>query len=450
MKKILFYLIAVLFFTSCKTQNISGVSDNNQQNTSSDFTQKHDYYQPNRLKYIDENYLPQIGYSQLSASSWVFAPPIIYLDQNNTLTLTFDEISDNKKDYYYSFILCDAMWQPCDLLQSEYIQVFFEDQITSFQFSRNTLVNYVHYTLTFPNENMQPTKSGNYLLHVWYYNGNEKVTALTKRFYISENKINIQANIRNATAIEYRNYQHEIDFSIFKNNVEIIDPYKNLTVVLQQNGRYDNCIKNLKPSLIRGDELIYDFENENIFDANNEFRRFDIQSLNYYTDKISKIERRDQMIHVYLKTDFRRPYQQYISTDDINGRFLIKNEDGKDIDTESEYVWVHFLLSYDYPLNEGSIFLQGAFTNWGFNEKYKLNYDYKLKGYSDSLLLKQGYYNYQYVYLKDTEASADAAFIEGRHAEADNDYTIYVYYREPGEYYDRLIGVRSYNSKNKK
>ena len=104
-------------------------------------------------------------------------------------------------------------------------------------------------------------------------------------------------------------------------------------------------------------------------------------------------------------------------------------------------------MKYDAPLTEGSVYLQGAITQWGYNPLYKLKYDYNKQGYADSLLLKQGYYNYQYVYLKDGESSADAAYIEGRHSEADNDYTIYVYYREPGELFDRLIGVQISNSK---
>jgi len=126
----------------------------------------------------------------------------------------------------------------------------------------------------------------------------------------------------------------------------------------------------------------------------------------------------------------------------VNGRFLIKNDDGNDTDLESEYVWVHFFLGYDAPVLEGSLYLMGGFTDWNCSDAYKLDYSYKLKGYSDSLLLKQGYYNYHYVLLGTGTAVADETFIEGRHAEADSDYTIYVYYREPGELWDRLLGIQ--------
>lgn len=436
---------------SCRTTNpVSGTVSNTDSTSAKHETinkNADDYYQPSRIKYTDEVYVQSIKSVQLHSSEWVFGPPIIWLGKQNQLTLSFDELTDNKKDYYFTFILCDAMWNFVDLPQMDYIDGFFEDPLTSFQFSVNTLINYVHYSVNFPSENMKPKKSGNYILQVYYYENNEKKTVLTKRFFVAENLVGITSDIKMATNIELRNYQHEIDFTINKSGTEIVDPYRNLTVILQQNGRTDNLITDLRPKLVKGDELEYNYENGNIFDANNEFRHFDIKSITYNTDRIGSILKKDGVFHVYLKTDFRRPFERYLSEEDINGRLLIKNDDGKDSNLESEYVWVHFLLSYEAPLTEGSVFLQGAFTQWGYNEQFKLNYDYKLKGYADSLLLKQGYYNYQYVYLKDVETAADAAYIEGRHAEADNDYTIYVYYREPGELFDRLIGWQTVNSR---
>ena len=62
----------------------------------------------------------------------------------------------------------------------------------------------------------------------------------------------IKSNVKMATNIELRNYQHEIDFTINANKIEITDPYRTLTIVLQQNGRTDNQITNLKPKLVKG------------------------------------------------------------------------------------------------------------------------------------------------------------------------------------------------------
>lgn len=442
MKNSLIIIIVALSLFSCKTTNKTNQLVN--QDTTSkvvSIDQVIEYYSPSRMEYADRIYTENIKSVQLYGSEWVFSPPVIYQNKGNQLTLSFDELSDQTKNYYYTFILCDAMWNPVDVPQMDFIDGFFEDQITQYDFSRNTLLNYIHYSLTFPTENMKPKKSGNYLLKVWYDNNGTPETAITRRFFVSEQAVGITMNIKEATNIELRNYQHEVDFSINKSGVEVVDPYRNLTVVMQQNGRTDNMITDLKPKLVKGDELEYNYESGNIFDACNEYRHFDAKSLTYFTDRIAAIEKKDGVMHVTLKTDFRRPYERYVSEDDVNGRFLVKNDDGGDTDLESEYVWVHFFLSYDAPLTEGSIYLLGGFTQWN-NEAHKLPYDSERKGYGDSLLLKQGYYNYQYVFLKDGSKVADASFVEGRHSEADNDYSIYVYYREPGELCDRLLGIQ--------
>ena len=56
----------------------------------------------------------------------------------------------------------------------------------------------------------------------------------------------------------------------------------------------------------------------------------------------------------------------------------------------------------------------------------------------NDILLKQGYYNYNYA-LKDTiNNTVDFSFIEG-HITKQNDYYIYVYHRGPESRYDKLI-----------
>lgn len=446
MKSLLIFIMTAFVLVSCKTNPISG-TDSSVQNdslkTTKNTDETDDYYQPNREKNIDAVYVDAIRTVQLYGSEWVFSPPVIYLTKNNQLTLSFDELSNDMHDFYFTFELCDAQWNTVDLPQQDYLDGFFEDRITDYGYSRNTLTNYIHYSVNFPSEDMKPKLSGNYILKVWTDDNGDRKTVITRRFFVSEQAVGINMDVKKATRIEERDYQHEIDFTINKSGVEIIDPYRNMTVMLQQNGRYDNIISDLKPRLIKGDEFDYNYESGNVFDAVNEFRHFDMKSLTYYTDRIAKIEKKDDgQFHVWLKDDSRRPYLRYISEDDVNGRFLIKNDDGNDTDLESEYVWVHFFLGYDAPVLEGSLYLMGGFTDWNCSDAYKLDYSYKLKGYSDSLLLKQGYYNYHYVLLGTGTAVADETFIEGRHAEADSDYTIYVYYREPGELWDRLLGIQ--------
>jgi len=75
-----------------------------------------------------------------------------------------------------------------------------------------------------------------------------------------------------------------------------------------------------------------------------------------------------------------------------------------------------------------------------------MEYNPKRLGYEATLYLKQGYYNYEYVYLKDGQNAGDETYIEGMHFETENDYSIFVYHHAPGTNYDQLIGVKHLNS----
>jgi hypothetical protein len=101
------------------------------------------------------------------------------------------------------------------------------------------------------------------------------------------------------------------------------------------------------------------------------------------------------------------------------------------------------------PIMDGSIYIIGALTDWNYSDNSKMNYDMKRKGYVKTLLLKQGYYNYQYILKYNDNQTGEVAFIEGNHQETENEYTIYVYNREQGDTYDKLIGVAHLNSLHK-
>lgn len=67
-------------------------------------------------------------------------------------------------------------------------------------------------------------------------------------------------------------------------------------------------------------------------------------------------------------------------------------------------------------------------------------------GYECSLFLKQGYYNYSYVYLSDEQKGGDETLTEGNHWATNNEYAIYVYHRKRGTYYDQLVAIKRLQS----
>jgi len=56
------------------------------------------------------------------------------------------------------------------------------------------------------------------------------------------------------------------------------------------------------------------------------------------------------------------------------------------------------------------------------------------------MFLKQGSYNYQYLYRPSSGGAPTLLRTEGSYWQTENEYQIYVYYRPVGGRYDQLIG----------
>ena len=76
--------------------------------------------------------------------------------------------------------------------------------------------------------------------------------------------------------------------------------------------------------------MIYDYEEENTFFGGNEFRYFDTRSLRFYSDRIDSIAFNDSIHHVWLLSDYKRTFDNYAIIPDINGKFIIKSQEGWD------------------------------------------------------------------------------------------------------------------------
>lgn len=412
-------------------------------------TENPPYYEKNFLRYEDYTYKKNIRTVQLQKEDWEFSAPVIKLGSTEKLKLTFDDLDGESKSYKFTIIHCDANWMPSDrMLPSEYISGFFDDNINDYQYSKNTIQRYLHYELLFPTENLKPTKSGNYLLKVFLdYEQNDLI--LTKRFMVIDERVNIIPDIHHATILDEYNYKQEIDFSIQTSGYQITNPYQDLKVVVMQNDRWDNAITKLKPIFVKDNELTYDHDQDNVFSGGNEFRNFDIKSLRWNSEFVkSNSSDSAKKDHVYLFPGTKRNFLQYLSDRDINGKYKITRQESSPAasETEAEYVYVHFTLPMKEAAENGSLYVFGALSNWKYSNENKMHYNKTLGGYEATLYLKQGYYNYEYMYLNDNEKAGDESYIEGSHYETENDYVIYVYHKPINSNYDQLIGMKRFNS----
>jgi len=412
--------------------------------------EEEDYVNDNVLKYDDFVYKFNIRTVQFHESSWEYGPAIIGLNSNEQLTLEFDDLDGDQKQYTLAFVHCNADWTPSSLMMSEYLGGYFEFNILNFGFAMNTYQKYTHYSINFPQQGTQQEVrfllSGNYLMYV-YINGDKNNLAFTRRFMVYDRKANINATFRQQTGGEAFTKQH-IDFTIAGAGYDINNPLKDMKVMLVQNNRWDNVITDIKPTFMNNNEFTFSLEDGSTFSGGNEFRFFDIRSMRFVTERVKEIYRDEKLnYHVTLHKDELRATKPYLFYNDFNGNFLIKNREAlSNVETEADYVYVEFFMPYDNPEAKGNFYIMGKLTDWRMNRNSKMTYNYKRMGYEATLYLKQGYYNYIYVLSNDTKKGGDETITEGSHWDTENDYHIYVYHRQFGTYYDQLIGIKRVNS----
>ena len=404
-----------------------------------------EYYIDNHLRYEDFVYQDSISSIKIFREGWELSYPFISLNTNDQVTLLFDDIGHDVRDFSYKIVHCTSDWKPSDLMPMDYLASQTYDMVSDYKFSFNTVVSYTNYRITIPNDDIQFTISGNYLLIV-YEDDNEENLVLTARFSVFEPITNIQANITKANQIELRKFNQQVNFVVNINNLNLNDAYQEIKPVVLQNGFWCTAVSDIKPNFQRDRELVYDYNDKLSFQAGNEYRNFDVKDLKYQSQYIKEIVFEDPFYHIKLYDDEPRPFKIYFSEHDINGDYLIKTNYREDSNTEGDYVHVYFTLPYDAPIVDGDLYIFGRLSNGAFTKANRMIYNYQRKAYQLRLMLKQGYYNYQYVYLKDGETKPNLSYIEGSHWETENDYQILIYFHGFSSRYDRLVGYETFNT----
>jgi hypothetical protein len=199
---------------------------------------------------------------------------------------------------------------------------------------------------------------------------------------------------------------------------------------------------------VQDNVLIYNYEEENRFPGLNEFRYFDTKNLKYITNTMDRIVFQRPYHHAYLLPEQNRFNEEYDFHEDINGKYFIKWDEGNDSRLDADYIMMHFRLPYDDPWPDASIYLCGRLSNWALQPELKMEYNIESRAYELTTPLKQGIYNYQYVFVPDT-GPMDFVMFEGSHFETENDYLVFVYYKDFRKRYETLVGFKIFNTVDK-
>lgn len=389
-----------------------------------------------KLRYEDASYEEEIRtvllYPDKGYPGNVFDSPVDVTGRNS-LVLEFDDLVESHEQYRVKIINCTKDWKKSSLKTLDYLYDFNEFNITRFEYSTATKIGYIHYRFKVPDIKL----AGNYLL-IAYRGSDEKDIVLSRRFMIYRQAVDVVvlSGITGMTSMKRTNQQ--LDFKLTYEGNPFINPLENIDVVLRQNQQWHNAIKGLKPSFFREGLLEYRYFNfENNFSGGNEYRLFDMRSLLYPGQNVRKIDLTKRPSVAYLMKDRPRIYKAYNQYDDINGNFYVANVDtGERI--EADYLYTQFSLDYDVPIG-GDIYVTGKMNDYATDDRTRMRYDKTTGTYSNTQLLKQGFYNYKYLVKSDTLSNN---YLEGNRFETENDYEIFVYYSPPNLRSDLLIAYK--------
>jgi hypothetical protein len=362
--------------------------------------------------------------------------PIIALRSGETITFAFDDLKAGNKSYSYSIEHCTFDWKPSRLNALDYVESFKDDIIFNTKHSFNTLQLFTHYQLVLPNEQVRPKIAGNYLLTVYEKNDPKKLV-ITQRFYVTDQLVNVGVDLVPGSEVADRLTKQKVNFSIF-HQIPIQNAYQSLKAVVMQNAVPQTAIVNSKPTFIKQGALVYNELGANEFWGGNEFRKFDFRNFRYKAEHVQDFVR-DSVNTITLFTDLPPGNAKYSTQFDENGSFFIRNQEGRDNITDSDYADVIFSLSSSPPTPKGNAYVVGRFNNYLLNEESRLTYEPSRKKFYGNIKLKQGLYDFKYVWV-DENGKVDATVFEGSYFETNNSYQVLVYYRKPAGRWDELIG----------
>lgn len=366
--------------------------------------------------------------------------PVINFNQK--LVLSFDDLTNSSDIFRYTLKHYDRNWNDDNLFFTEFANGSLNDLIDKFQYSFNTLQPYTHYTLTFPNDKIQPKVSGNFELIV--YKDSVDKPLFKRRFYLVEDNASLGLNISRVADARNPNVNQRVEVQAISKGGDLSSNVNSMSLNVMQNNNPNVTINNLKPSATLGNKLLFQ-QMSLAFPGNNEFYYFDNKNMNIAADMVSNTELKDGVNQTYLHPVWAFPLN-YQNQPDVNGAWYYRRNDmglERNAEREADYSWVYFSLESD-PVDK-DIYVLGGFNNFIPSKENQMQYDEAGKRYVAKIFLKQGFYNYVLA-TKEANGSLNFGEVNGNFWQTENLYQAFLYYAPFGRSYDGLMGYGEFRT----
>ena len=367
--------------------------------------------------------------------------PIMVLNDGK-MCIDFDDLTHTYRRLTYRLVHCEADWKPSvGLFESDVVDGFIaENTIDDVKESILTNTLYTHYHLDIPNDKCCPKLSGNYRLSVYDEDDNSADRPLLTACFMltepAESSMGVRLNITTQTDQSINREHQQAEMQVDYGNYMVSNPQQQIKTVVLQNRNWLDARWNSKPQYVMSNSLRWAHNQNYIFWAGNEYRKFEILSTDVTTMGVDKISWDGKNFHANLFPT--TPFLNYLYDEDADGAFLIRNSDNVDINTTSDYILTHFQLNTPFPYPY-RIFLNGDWTYDRLLPAYEMTYN-TAGGYYEAVVpLKLGYYNYQFL-ATDEQGRLSSFRVDNSHYQTENSYQALVYFRPQGGRTDKLVG----------
>ena len=387
--------------------------------------------------YVTKAYTPDIKTIQVYLNADQLDLPVIRMGSDDHVKVAFDWMSHKFRHLAYRVRFCNADWTPSELDEMDYMEGLNEVIIDDPYISMNTTFDYSHYEFSLPNDDVKLTLSGNYIVQV-YDVDDPSTNLLVACFSQQDPKVSVTGEVdgRSLYGVN-KEYQHLAFELFYKGNFTALPD--ELTVVVRQNGRRDNEVYGLKPTYVKPESLVFEDERKLSFEGGVQYNVADFSHRFRYSGCVERISFHNPYYHVEMRPGMMTDGKTSVFRKDVNGGYLVHQQDVWS-DAEVDYSVVHFSYPLEEPWLDGSLYVSGDFNEGRLDKSNKMVYNYERHQYELTAVLKNGGYNFQYLFVPAGLTSGLNSRTEGSFWETENEYHIYVYYRPLGSDYDRLVG----------
>ncbi|MFP8488027.1 type IX secretion system plug protein domain-containing protein [Gracilimonas sp. Q87] len=371
---------------------------------------------------------------QLFANSTSTNPPILVLNSEDELTLSFDELTDVNGQFRITFSHHNKNWEYSDIPQDWYLQGIGELVMGGGQKSNSRGPDYIHYEIRISQEEVKFISSGNYLLHVSDTESGQELFSLP--FFITENEGELSSTSQTIFNSGKRFFPEHRLFSSYHYPDFVKYPEFDLSFAYLQNRFWSDTRFTESFDFNTPDVAKFDLTQSNAFPANvgHIFKDLSVFTQNTY----DIIEWNPGTVPP--KVILREDVLNFLNSGSESKIRISKPESS----TRSTYANVLFRLDADESLvPDDKIHILGDFNQWTVDDGSKLILNPDSGFWEHSQLLKEGSYSYHYAKINRNN-HIDLTSLSDNSTPLVQEYMCLVYFNDPDRKFDRLLALETF------